>query len=640
MSFRIQLTESLDSPAATIEEAIRQRAPEVLAAAVAAKASGRLLDLDSELPDTASVEILTFADEEGREVYRHSASHVLAQAVKQLHPEARLAIGPAIEEGFYYDFDVPEPFTPEALAAIEARMKELIAADQPLRREVWDKSRAAAFFRDRGEPYKVEMLDDIPDGQVTVYGQGEFVDLCRGPHLPRTGRLGAVKLVSTAGAYWRGDERNRMLQRIYGTAFPTPEELDEYLRRREEAARRDHRRLGRELDLFSFAEAVGAGLALWHPRGALVRYLIEEFWRKEHLRRGYDLVFTPHIARARLWEISGHLDFYKDSMYGPLTIDEDEYRLKPMNCPFHILIYKSRLRSYRDLPIRYAELGTVYRYERSGVLHGMLRVRGFTQDDAHIICTPEQIGDEVRGVLDLALFMMRTFGYEQFEVDLSVRSDADREKYMGADEDWEVAEQALGAALDSTGVAYKRAPGEAVFYGPKIDIKLRDSMGRLWQGPTIQFDFNLTRRFEMEYIGADGQAHTPLMVHRALLGSIERFVGGLIEHYGGALPVWLSPEQVRILPIADRHQEYAGRVCERLQAAGVRAHLDARQERMQLKIREAQVAKVPYMLVVGDREQESGRVALRHREAGDLGSVSLEEFLERLRPELGPPPPT
>ena len=633
MSVIMQLDRA-EAGRSTIIEWLRARDQELAGRALAARAGERLLDLTAPLPEVERLEVFTFEDEEGREVHRHSASHVMAEAVKRLYPQTQLAIGPAIEEGFYYDFDSPQRFGPEELERIEAEMRRIVAEDAPFERRELDREAAIELFQQRGEEYKVELLGEIADDKVSLYKDGDFVDLCRGPHLPSAGRVGAFKLLSVAGAYWRGDERRPMLQRIYGTSFPTQEQLDEFLRLREQAAQRDHRRLGRELDLFSIPEELGGGLALWHPKGALVRYLIEEFWRREHLQRGYQLVYTPHIARAHLWEISGHLSFYKEGMYGPLMIEEDEYRLKPMNCPFHVLIYKSQLRSYRDLPIRYCELGTVYRYERSGVLHGLLRVRGFTQDDAHIICTPEQIGDEVKGVLDFALFMMNAFGYREFEVDLSVRGEGDHEKYMGSDEEWGIAERSLTEALDSRGAAYKRAPGEAVFYGPKIDIKLRDSMGRLWQGPTIQFDFNLTSRFKMEYIGADGQAHTPLMVHRALLGSIERFFGGLIEHTGGAFPAWLAPVQVAVLPIAERHHGYGREVHGVLVAAGFRSQLDHRNESMRFKIREAQVQKVPYMLVVGDREQEAGQVSVRSRSGGDLGPQGLEQFIQRLTEEV------
>lgn len=611
--------------------------PQVAARAVAARVNGRLLDLSAPAPEGEKLEILTFEDEAGREIYRHTASHIMAQAVQELFPEAKLAIGPAIADGFYYDFDAPKAFEPEDLARIEQRMAEIVAQDLPLQRRELSRDKAEATFLARGEKYKLELMAEIPDETVSVYGQGEFLDLCRGPHLPSTGRLGAFKLLEVAGAYWRGSEKNQMLQRIYGTAFPDQEALNQHLQMLEEARRRDHRRLGRELDLFSLPEALGGGLVLWHPKGALIRYLIEEFWKKEHLKRGYELVYSPHLARAHLWETSGHLSFYREGMYGGMMIDEEEYRIKPMNCPFHVLIYQSQLRSYRELPIRYFELGTVYRYERSGVLHGLLRVRGFTQDDAHIICTPEQIEGEVKSCLDFALFLMRTFGYEDFKVEVSVRDPAATGKYLGSDEQWAIAEGSLQAALDSRGVPYQRAEGEAVFYGPKIDMKLKDSMGRFWQGPTIQFDFNLPSRFEMEYVGADGERHTPFMVHRALLGSVERFFGGLVEHYAGAFPVWLAPVQVRVLPIADRHQEYARSVVARLKAAGARAEVDDRAERMQAKIRDGEMQKIPYLLVVGDREMQSDAVSVRKRGEGDLGAKGVEEFLALLAPELAAP---
>jgi threonyl-tRNA synthetase len=636
MSEILQLTAD-DRRASSILDWLRQRHPEVAGDALAARADGQLLDLTAPLPTSDKIEVLTFADEAGREAYRHTASHVMAQAVRSLFPGVLLAIGPAIAEGFYYDFDTPVRFSEADLAKIEERMREIIASDLPIARREMPRMEALRFFRDRGEKYKAELIAAIPDDTVATYSQGDFIDLCRGPHLPSTGWVKAFKLLHLAGAYWRGDERQPMLQRIYGTAFPSQEQLDEHLRLREEAERRDHRRLGRELDLFSIPEQLGGGLALWHPKGALMRYLIEEFWRKEHLRRGYQLVFSPHIARAHLWETSGHLSFYRDSMYGPIMIDEEEYRLKPMNCPFHVLIYKSQVRSYRELPIRYFELGTVYRYERSGVLHGLLRVRGFTQDDAHIICTPEQIGDEVKAALDFALFLMKSFDYQEFQVDLSVRGEADHDKYMGSDADWEIAERSLLAAIESRGLAYHRAPGEAVFYGPKIDIKLKDSMGRLWQGPTIQFDFNLTSRFDMQYVGPDGERHTPLMIHRALFGSLERFIGGYIEHTGGAFPVWLAPVQVKIIPIADRHHAYAEQAAARLRAMAVRVEVDDRRATTGAKIRDGEMQKIPYLLIVGDREQEGGAVAVRKRGEGDLGPRPLEEFAAALSSELAPP---
>jgi threonyl-tRNA synthetase len=626
-----------DRGAQSILEWLQRVDSELGEGAVAARTDGQLLDLTAPLPETNRLEILTFDDEAGREVYRHTTSHVMADAVKELYPGTPLAIGPAIEEGFYYDFDTAATFGPEDIEKIEKRMGEIISADRALERREMSREEALDFFRERGEKYKVELLEEMPEGEVTVYSQGDFADLCRGPHLPSTGRVNAFKLLSVAGAYWRGDERNPMLQRIYGTSFPSQEQLDEFLRLREEAERRDHRRLGRELDLFSIPEQLGGGLALWHPKGALMRQLMEDFWRREHHKRGYELVVSPHIARAHLWETSGHLSFYREGMYGPMMIEDEEYRIKPMNCPFHVLIYKSQLRSYRDLPIRYAELGTVYRYERSGVLHGMIRVRGFTQDDGHIICTPDQIGDEVKATLDFALFMMHSFGFDDLEIDLSVRGEKDREKYMGSDEEWEIAEGSLKEALESRGIEYRRAPGEAVFYGPKIDMKLRDAMGRLTQGPTIQFDFNLTSRFNMEYVGADGARHTPLMVHRALYGSMERFFGCLIEHWGGAFPAWLVPVQVRVLPIADRHHDYAEQVAARLREAGARADVDDRKATTGAKIREGETQKIPYLLIVGDREQEAGTVSVRQRGEGDLGASELADFIEKLTPELLPP---
>ena len=624
---------------ASILDWLRRYHSDAVTDAVAARVDGQLLDLTAVLPAAGRVETLTFADEAGREVYRHTASHIMAQAVQGLFPDARLAIGPAIEDGYYYDFDTHTTFQPDDLARIEERMRDIVAKDLALQRQDITRSEAIAIFTARNEKYKLELLEALPDERVSVYYQGDFVDLCRGPHLPSTGRLKAFKLLSVAGAYWRGDEHNPMLQRIYGTAFPDQAQLDEFLRLREEAEKRDHRRLGRELDLFSVPEALGGGLVLWHPKGATVRRVIEDFWRAEHLKRDYQIVYSPHIARAHLWETSGHLSFYREGMYGPIMIDEEEYRLKPMNCPFHVLIYKSQVRSYRELPIRYCELGTVYRYERSGVLHGLLRVRGFTQGDAHLICTPDQISGEVKGVLDLTIFMMNAFGYHDFHSALSVRDEGDLSKYMGTDEQWQIAERSLTEALESRGMSYTREPGEAVFYGPKIDIKLRDSIGRYWQGPTIQFDFNIPHRFRMEYMAADGERHTPLMIHRVVLGSLERFMGGLVEHYAGAFPVWLAPVQVRVLPIADRHHVYATQVGARLRELGVRAEVDERKATTRAKIRDGEVEKIPYLLIVGDREQESGSVSVRRHGEGDLGSQPLDQFIARLSPETAPPLP-
>ena len=571
---------------------------------------------------------------------RHSASHVMAQAVLKKFPAGQVAIGPPIENGFYYDFDLPRPLTPEDLAEIEARMREIIAEGHDFEyREVLEEE-ARRVFAD--QPYKLELIDGIlaagtdeygepleETPKLSIYKDGPFVDLCRGPHVGNTREINpdAIKLLNVAGAYWRGDERRPMLQRIYGTAWETAQQLEEFLAWREEVEKRDHRRLIKELDLLSFHEEGGAGLAYWHPKGGQIRVLIEDYWRKRHYEGGYEIVFSPHIGRAQLWETSGHLDFYRDGMYAPMDVDGQDYYIKPMNCPFHILIYKSRMRSYRELPLRWAELGTVYRYERSGVLHGLLRVRGFTQDDAHIFCTPEQIEDEILRVLDFSLDLLRGFGFEEFKLELSVRDPKKPEKYAGADVMWEQAEISLVKALEARALPYERMEGEAVFYGPKIDIKIKDALGRAWQCTTIQFDFNLPERFDMAYIGEDGKEHRPYMVHRALLGSLERFFGVLVEHYAGAFPVWLSPVQVVLIPIADRHVEYARSVAGQLQAAGLRVEVDDSGERMQAKIRDAQMQKVPYMLIVGDREMGAGQVNLRMRDGNVPGAMPVDDFL-------------
>ncbi|MDI6638585.1 MAG: threonine--tRNA ligase [Bacillota bacterium] len=573
--------------------------------------------------------------DEGREILRHSTAHVLAQAVKRLFPEVKLAIGPAIENGFYYDFDKPEPFTLDDLGRIEEEMRKIVTEDLPIVREEISRDEAVQLFQKLDEPYKLELIEDLPEEEVvSIYRQGEFVDLCRGPHLASTGQLRAFKLLSVAGAYWRGDEKRKMLQRIYGTAFPSEAELQAHLHVLEEAEKRDHRKLGKELDLFSLHEEAGAGLVYWHPKGAIIRKVIEDFWREEHLKRGYQLVYSPHIARRDLWEMSGHWGWYRENMYSPIDIDGVEYLLKPMNCPFHILMYKTRTRSYRDLPIRWAELGTVYRYERSGVLHGMLRVRGFTQDDAHLFMRPDQLEDELVGVLDLVQFMMKSFGYKDYDMELSVRDPANKEKYVGPDDVWNMAEGALVAALERKGLPYTRMEGEAKFYGPAIDVKVKDALGRGWQGPTIQVDFNLPERFDLEYVGEDNAPHRPVMIHRTVLGSMERFVAGLVEHYAGAFPVWLAPVQVRVIPIADRHIDYARKVASELMEAKVRVEVDDRSEKMGYKIREAQLEKVPYMLVAGDREAEQGTVSVRSRSEGDLGPMALADFKARLMREI------
>ncbi|MBI2864562.1 MAG: threonine--tRNA ligase [Chloroflexi bacterium] len=551
---------------------------------------------------------------------RHSASHIMAQAVSDLYPGTKLAIGPAIEDGFYYDLDVPRPITPEDLGAIEKKMREIVNANLPFVREEVSKDEAKQIFS--GQQYKLELIEELPEDSISTYRQGEFVDLCRGPHVDSTGEVKAFKLLSVAGAYWRGDEHSPMLQRIYGTAFPTDSDLEAHLQKLAEAVRRDHRRLGKDLDMFSVHDEIGPGLILWHPRGARVRTLIEDFWRAEHDKRGYEPVYTPHIASERIYAISGHLENYAENMYSPMDIDTMPYRVKPMNCPGHILIYKSRLRSYRELPIRYAELGTVYRYERSGVLHGMLRVRGFTQDDSHIFCTPEQLTDEIIGVLDLMDHMMKTFGYT-YSAYLATRPD----KHLGTDEMWERATNGLRQALQRRGMSYEVDPGGGVFYGPKIDIKLWDALGREWQGPTVQLDLNLPERFDVNYIGADGAEHRVVMIHRTVLGSMERFIGGLIEHYAGAFPVWLAPTQATVIPIADRHLDFAKGVGDRLRAAGLRAEVDARAERMALKIRDAQLQKIPYMLVVGDQEVTANSVSVRLRSGENLGATPVDEFI-------------
>jgi len=559
---------------------------------------------------------------------RHSAAHILAEAVLTVFPEAKYAIGPPIENGFYYDFDLPRPLTPDDLDRFDKLMRESIAADKPFVRSRAAKEEARRIFAN--QPYKLELIDGIPDPEVGICRHGDFIDLCGYPHVESTGKVGAFKLTNVAGAYWRGDERRPMLQRIYGVMFPTQEELDDYLRRVEEAERRDHRRLGRELDLFSFHEEYGPGLVYWHPKGGRVRSIIEDFWRREHFAAGYDIVYTPHVGRAELWRTSGHLDFYAENMYSPMDVDGMDYYVKPMNCPFHIQIYKTQVRSYRDLPLRFAELGTVYRYERSGVLHGLLRVRGFTQDDAHIFCRPDQLEDEVLRTLGLVLFVLRTFGFSDFDVNVSTRP----EKAVGSEDDWRAAEAALKRAVEAAGLQYGIDEGGGAFYGPKIDIHIRDSLGRAWQCSTIQFDFNLPERFDISFIGEDGKEHRPYMVHRALLGSMERFFGTLIEHYGGAFPTWLAPVQATLIPIADRHNDYCRGVAERLRAVGLRVEVDERSERMQAKIRDAQLQKVPYMLIAGDRDMAAGQVSVRTRGGEDLGAMAVEAFAERVMGEV------
>ncbi|WHZ27042.1 MAG: Threonyl-tRNA synthetase [Nitrospira sp.] len=598
---------------------------------LAAKVDGTVVDLSRPLSGSSVVEPLRFDSAEGREVYRHSSTHIMAQAVKELFPSAQLAIGPALEDSFYYDFAFERSFTPEDLERIEERAAEIIKRNLTITRREFSKGDAIDFFRARGERYKVELIQGFPDGEpITAYAQGDFVDLCRGPHVPTTGSIGAIKLLTTAGAYWRGDERNPMLQRIYGTSFPTRTEVDAYLARLEEIKRRDHRKVGKELDLISIQDEIGPGLVLWHPKGAAVRLLIENFWREQHIRDGYQLVYSPHTARLDLWKTSGHLDYYRENMFPSMKLEGSEYQLKPMNCPYHIMIYQSHLRSYRDLPIRYGELGTVYRYERTGVLHGLMRVRGFTQDDAHLFCRPDQMEHEVSRVLDFTFFVLRTFGFHQFEVFLSTRP----KESVGGDEHWALATSALEAALKSRNISFHLDPGGGAFYGPKIDIKIKDALGRSWQCSTVQVDFNNPERFELSYIGEDGKAHRPIMIHRALMGSIERFFGILIEHYGGAFPTWLAPVQAVVMNITDHQQDYAAAVVAQLKAAGFRAEADLRNEKIGLKIREAEKAKIPFMLVAGNREMQNGTLSVRGRSGSNVGTMTVAEVVGLLGTEV------
>ncbi len=564
-------------------------------------------------------------DAERVETMRHSASHVMAEAVKSLFPGTRFGIGPAIENGFYYDFELTRPLTNEDLPVIEARMTEIVKANTPFIRSDVTKDEARRLFAD--QPYKLELIGEIPDLTVGVYRQGDFVDLCRGPHVKSTGEIKSFKLTSIAGAYWRGSEKRPMMQRIYAVAFESKQALDEYLKRQAELEARDHRRLNNQLKLYVSPDEVGGGLIIYGPKAGRIRTIIEDFWRQEHYANGYDILYTPHIGRSTLWEISGHLDFYKDSMYSPMDIDGQDYYLKPMNCPFHILFYKSQVRSYRELPLRWAELGTVYRYEKSGELHGLLRVRGFTQDDAHIFCTPEQMESEVDEVLRFALYMLRTLGFRDFAVYLSTRP----EKAVGDEKRWQDATAALRKVIEAEGLPYKVDEGGGAFYGPKIDIKFRDAFGREWQLTTIQFDFNLPDRFNMVYVGPDGQEHRPYMVHRALLGAWERFFGLLIEHYGGAFPVWLAPQQVAIIPVADRHLEYSGKIDAELKEAGIRVKVDASGERMNQKIRAAQLDKVPYMIIIGDKEIESATVSVRLRTGEQLPAQPIADFKKTVK---------
>jgi threonyl-tRNA synthetase len=620
---------------------VREYAEGTTLAQVASSISGRLgkealvaslddktVDLSTPLDRDASVAFYTFEDEEGRAAFRHSTSHVLAQAVQKLFPGTRLAIGPAIADGFYYDFDSPEKFTPEMLEKIEAEMAAIIKADLPFERFGMDRDKSLAFFDRAGESYKVELINDLPeDAAISCYRQGDFTDLCAGPHVPSTGRLKSVRLTSLAGAYWRGSEKNKMLQRVYGTSFPKKSMLEEHLARIEEAKKRDHRRLGAELDLFSIQDE-GPGFPFFHPKGMILRNELENFWREEHRKRGYQEIKTPIILNRALWERSGHWDHYRENMYFS-KIDDLDYAVKPMNCPGGILVYKSKLHSYRDLPIRMGELGLVHRHELSGALHGLMRVRCFTQDDAHIYMTPGQIIDEIIGVIDLDVYIYSIFGFK-YRVELSTRP----ENSTGSDEMWETATHALAQALKMKGMEYKVNEGDGAFYGPKIDFHLEDCLGRTWQCGTIQLDFVMPEKFDLTYVGEDGQKHRTVMIHRTIFGSLERFIGILTEHFGGAFPVWLAPVQARVLPITDRHLAYAREVVARLNGENIRVELDDRNEKVNYKIREAQGQRIPYMLVVGDREAENRSVAVRHRSAGDMGSVGLEDFVERIKEEI------
>jgi len=594
-------------------------------------AAPRLVDLTTPLTADTRLELVTEKDPEALKVLRHSAAHVLATAVLELFPETKLGHGPATDVGFFYDFHREKPFTPDDLAIIQVKMAEVVARDEPFVREHEPREQALNKFDRDGDFMKTHFVTKFtqPGDQVSFYRNGKFVDFCRGPHLPSTGRVKAFKVLSLAGAYWLGDEKNPQLQRIYGTAFFSQKELDAHFARLEEAAKRDHRLLGKQLDLFSIQDLAGAGLIFWHPKGAIVRKVMEDWMRDECLRRGYSLVFTPHVMRRELWKISGHEGFYSGNMYTPMELDDAEYRLKPMNCPGHILIYKNSPRSYRDLPVRLAELGNVYRYERSGTMHGLLRVRGFTQDDAHIFCTPGQIEDEVVACIDFAEAVLKTFGFHEFKVELSTWDPNDRAHYAGSDENWNLAVGSLQRALERKGIAYKTIPGEAAFYGPKIDVKLVDVLGRLWQLSTVQFDFNLPARFELEYVGEDGERHQPVMVHRALFGSVERFFGVLIEHYAGAFPLWLAPVQVGLVPISERHHVYAKKVETELKAAGLRVEIDYRNEKMNGKIRDFANQKTPYILVFGDKEEAAGAVSVRVRGKGDQGSIPLADFIAK-----------
>ena len=607
--------------------------PRLAEAALAAKTNGDLIDLTRPLEEDTDLRILTEKNPEALTVYRHSSAHLLAAAVLELFPETKLGHGPATESGFFYDFYRPTPFTPEDLEKIEKKMQELVQQDLPYAREFLPHKEGLERFKGEGDFMKCHFIEQFtkPDEKISIYKTGKFLDFCRGPHIPSTGKIKAFKLLNIAGAYWLGDEKNPQLQRIYGTSFFSKKDLDEFLHKQEEAKKRDHRVLGKQLDLFSIQELAGPGLIFWHPKGGIIRKEMEDWMRNEYIKRGYALVYTPHVARRQLWQTSGHEGYYAQNMFDVMELDDAEYRMKPMNCPFHILIYRDSLKSYRDLPVRLGELGTVYRYERSGVMHGLLRVRGFTQDDAHIFCTPEQIESEIAGCLDFALDVLKDFGFDQFQTELSTWNPADKQNFVGSEEQWNMATRSLENVLKQRKIDYKVIPGEAAFYGPKIDIKLVDAIGRLWQLSTVQFDFNLPQRFGLEYVAEDGSRKQALMVHRALYGSVERFFGVLIEHYAGAFPVWLSPVQVVMVPISERHADYANKVAEQLKSAGVRVHVDARNEKMNAKIREHAMQKVPFLLVVGDKEAEASKVNVRTRGKEKTEDMPVADFVEKIK---------
>ena len=597
---------------------------------VAVTLGDQTFDLSTPLHEDANLSLIQIGSDESLAILRHSTAHVMAEAVRELYgSEVKVAIGPSIDDGFYYDFDREAPFKPEDFEQIEAKMTEIVRKGLPFTRTDIKSDEAIKRFEAEGEKYKVELIRDLGADSVSLYKQGDFTDLCRGPHLPNTSWIKAFKLQRVAGAYWRGDEKNQMLQRIYGTAFYDKKALKKHLNALEEAKKRDHRKLGKELELFTIQDDIGPGLILWQPKGALLRKLIEDYWKDAHYRNDYELLYTPHIARQDLWKTSGHLDFYSENMYSGMDIDDVRYQLKPMNCPFHIGIYNSNKRSYREFPIRWCELGTVYRYERAGALHGLLRVRGFTQDDAHIFCMPDQLEDEIFNILDLNLEILKTFGFDQYDIYLSTRPD----KYVGSDENWDQATEALKLALEKKGLAFELDPGEGVFYGPKIDIKIKDQLGRSWQCSTIQVDFNLPERFKMTYTGSDNQEHQPIMIHRALMGSLERFIGVLIEHYAGVFPLWFAPTQARILNITDAQADYCEEVYTKLRKAGVRIEKDLRNEKLNYKIREAQMAKIPYMLIIGDKEKENNTVTIRLRNGKNIADMPIDDFSRKVEEE-------